>query len=98
MSCKIRFTQASKKDFSKLDNSQQIQIRKSILKLENQGMNCGQVLSGKLSDCKKLKHKRLGLRIIFKESELGIEIIEIIAIGKRDDKEVYDIAVKRLMR
>lgn len=61
-------------------------------------MDCGQALNGKLIDCKKLKHQKLGLRIIFKESELGIDIIEIVAIGKRDDKEVYDIAVKRLER
>lgn len=98
MSYKVKFTQDSKRVFSKLDDSQQIQIRKSILKIENQGMNCGQPLSGKLSDCKKMKHKKLSLRVIFKETEFGIKIIEIVAIGKRDDKEVYDTAVKRLMR
>lgn len=33
MTFTIRFTEDSKKDYIKLDNSQQIQIRKSILKL-----------------------------------------------------------------
>lgn len=61
-------------------------------------MDCGQSLKGKLIDCKKLKHQKLGLRIIFKESELGIEIIEIVTIGKRDEQEVYDTALKRLER
>lgn len=45
-----------------------------------------------------MKHKKLGLRVIFKQSDLGIEIIEIVVIGKRDEKEVYKEAEKRLGR
>lgn len=98
MSYTLRFSSDSQKDYIRLDNSQKIQIRKSLVKIENYGMQIGQQLSGKLSDCKKIKHKRLGLRIVFKESDLGIEIIEIIVIGKRSDSEVYKIAEKRLGR
>ena len=61
-------------------------------------MNTGQELHGKLWDCRKLKHKKLGLRVIFRQSDLGIEIIEIVAVGKRDNKEVYENAEKRLGR
>lgn len=43
-----------------------------------------------------MKHKKLGLRVIFKQSDLGIEIIEIVVIDKRSEKEVYKEAEKRL--
>lgn len=98
MSYQIKYTHASKIDYEKLDNSQKLQVRKSLKKLENFGFSAGQPLKGKLSDCKKLKHRKLGLRVIFKQSDLGIEIIEIVVIGKRDAKEVYKEAEKRLGR
>ncbi|HIB1903641.1 TPA: type II toxin-antitoxin system RelE family toxin [Enterococcus faecium] len=98
MSYQIKYTHASKKDYEKLDNSQKLQVRKSLKKLEELGLQAGQSLRGKLADCKKIKHKKLGLRVIFKQSDLGIEIIEIVVIGKRDEKEVYREAEKRLGR
>ncbi|BBM16379.1 MULTISPECIES: type II toxin-antitoxin system RelE family toxin [Enterococcus] len=98
MSYKIKYTSASKKDYEKLDNSQKLQIRKSLKKIEEFGLDTGQPLRGKLADCKKMKHKKLGLRVIFKQSDLGIEIIEIVVIGKRNEKEVYREAEKRLGR
>jgi mRNA interferase RelE/StbE len=95
---KIAFTKLSQKDFEQLNGSQKLQVRKSLLKLEELGMLAGQELHGKLADCRKLKHKNLGLRVIFKQSDLGIEIIEIVVIGKRSDNEVYEIAEGRLER
>ena len=92
------FTEYSKMDYACLDGSQKKQILKSLAKIEKNGMNTGQPLHGKLWDCRKLKHKKLGLRVIFRQSEQGIEIIEIITVGKREDDEVYDIAVERLGR
>lgn len=98
MTFKINFTKDSLRDYEKLDNSQKIHIRKSMLKIEQSGMQTGQQLRGKLADCRKLKHKKLGLRVVFRQSDLGIEIIEIIVVGKRDDEEVYQLAEKRLGR
>lgn len=98
MNYEVKFTSYSRKDFDSLDNSQKNHIRKSLLKIEKDGMLVGQPLHGDLSDCRKLKHKRLGLRMLFKESDLGIEIIEIVVIGKRDDQEVYNIAENRLRK
>ncbi len=59
-------------------------------------MNAGEPLRGDLKGCKKLKRKKAGLRVIFREAKFGIEIIEIIAIGKWEDAIVYSIATKRL--
>ncbi len=93
-----KFTEFSKSDYDRLDGSQKKQVLKSLVKLEENGMNAGQPLHGKLSDCRKLKHKKLGLRVVFRQSALGIEIIEIVIIGKREDDEVYETAEERLGR
>ena len=93
-----KFTDLSRKDYDTLDGSRKKQILKSLLKVEEYGMEAGQPLHGKLWDCRKLKHKNLGLRVIFKQSDEGIEIIEIVTIGKRENSEVYDVAVERLGR
>ena len=72
MSYKIKFTPASKKDYDKLDNSQKLQVRKSLKRIEEFGLDTWQPLMGNLANCKKMKHKKLGLRVIFKLSDLGI--------------------------
>jgi len=92
------FTDFSKSDYNSLDGSQKKQILKSLLKIEKNGMNTGIPLHGNLWDCRKLKHKKLGLRVVFRQSEEGIEIIEIVIIGKREDDEVYSVAAERLGR
>lgn len=96
MTYTVRFTSDSKKDFETLDGSEKIQIRKSIAKIEKHGMNIGLPLRGDLSGCNKLVHKRAGLRVVFREEANGIEIIDIVAIGKRSDLEVYKMAEERL--
>jgi mRNA interferase RelE/StbE len=93
-----KFTEFSKSDYDRLDGSQKKQVLKSLVKLEESGMNAGQPLHGKLWDCRKLKHKKLGLRVVFRQSVLGVEIIEIVVIGKREDDEVYAVAIERLGR
>ena len=92
------FTEFSQSDYAGLDGSQKTQVLKSLTKIEKSGMSTGQPLHGKLWDCRRLKHRKLGLRVIFRQSEAGIEIIEIVAIGKREDDEVYEVAVGRLGR
>lgn len=93
---KVEFIEEAIQDFKKLDRSQQILIRKSILKIEKYGMQVGEDLRGELSGCRKLKHKKAGLRVVFRETKKGLEIIQILAIGKRSDKEVYKSVTKKL--
>ena len=92
------FTEFSQIDYNNLDGSQKKHILKSLIKIEQNGMNIGKALHGKLWDCRRLKHKRLGLRVVFRQSDVGIEIIEIVIVGKREDDEVYTTAEKRLGR
>ena len=98
MSYQVFFTEFSRNDYNQLDGSQKKQILKSLSKIEENGMKTGQPLHGNLWDCRKLKHKKMGLRVIFKQSALGIEIIEIVVIGKREDEEAYNTVAIRLER
>ena len=96
MSYKVELIPEAQDDFYKLDNSQRLHVKKSLIKLENQGMLAGEALHGNLAGYRKLKHKKLGLRIVFHETVNAIEIIEVIAIGKRSDNEIYTISEKRI--
>ena len=89
MSYKVELIPEAQDDFYKLDNSQRLHV-------ENQGMLAGEALHGNLAGYRKLKHKKLGLRIVFHETVNAIEIIEVIAIGKRSDNEIYTISEKRI--
>jgi len=86
-------------EYQKLDGSQKIQVNKGLQRIKNLGMDAGKKLEKKkydLSMCREIKMKRLGLRIVFKQSTKGIEIIDIVVIGRRTDDEVFKEAAKRL--
>lgn len=92
----LQFTHYSQKDLDKLDGSKRQFVDKAFKRIKDRGMQAGQALSGDLKHCNKLKNNRLGLRIIFRELNDKIEVIEIVAIGNRSDREVYKDAIKRL--
>lgn len=98
LSYRVELTPDAQSDFQRLDNSQRLHVLKSFVKLENQGMQAGEALRGSLAGYRKLKHRKLGLRVIFHETSRGIEIIEVVAIGKRSDKEIYKIAEGRVKK
>lgn len=92
----LEFLPEAKVEKDQLDGSQLVFVEKGLDRIKILGMKAGQPLHGKLAGCKKLKNKRLGLRIVFRPSPNGIEIIQIIAIGKRDKLAVYRDAEKRI--
>lgn len=94
----VELTPEAQDDFMQLDNSQRIHVKKSFVKLENQGLLVGEQLSGRLVGYRKLKHRKLGLRVIFHDSPNRITIIEVVAIGKRSDDEVYKVAESRIKK
>lgn len=92
---KLLYMQGVHEDLKNLDGSQKILVNKSLKRIQERGMQAGEPLKGQLAGCNKLKHKKAGLRVIFRESLHGIEIIEIVAIGKRSESEVYRTAKKK---
>ncbi len=101
MMYKLSFYAEAKDEYDKLEGHQKKHIDKGLNKIIERGMSAGHPLEGDLSHCRKIKHRQLGLRIILKQSEKCIEIIEIVAIGKRDKKSVYknvDVRLKNSRR
>ncbi|WP_281862891.1 type II toxin-antitoxin system RelE family toxin [Planomicrobium okeanokoites] len=92
----LEWTQYSKEDYEQLDGSQKIFVNKALDRIKLRGMEAGQSLHGNLAQCNKLKNKKMGLRIIFREAERTIQVIQIVAIGKRDREKIYKMAEERL--
>ena len=63
----IEWTEYSRDDYDKLDGSQKIFVDKALNCIKLRGMDAGQPLHGALTQCNKLKNKKIGLRVIFRE-------------------------------
>ena len=92
----IQWTEYSKDDYEKLDGSQKVFVDKALDRIKLRGMKAGHPLRGNLAGCNRLKNNRMGLRVIFREIEGKVEVIQIVVIGKRGNNEVYNIASTRL--
>lgn len=92
----IEWTEYSKDDYDNLDGSQKVFVDKAIKRIKLRGMDAGQPLHGALAQCNKLKNKKMGLRIIFREVQGKFEVIQVVVIGKRDKKTVYKVAENRI--
>ena len=93
----LEWTEYSKADYDSLDGSQLIFVDKALNRIRLLGMEAGVPLTRELIGCRKLKHRKLGLRIVFRQSEKGIQIIQIVAIGSRGDSVVYNQSKARLL-
>lgn len=92
----ITYLEEARNDYQKLDGSQKVFVDKGLNRIRKFGMQAGQPLAGSLINCRKLKNKRMGLRIVFGQADQEIQIIQIQAIGRRADKAVYRDAAQRL--
>jgi len=94
---KVELIPEAQNDFSSLDGSVRKRVLKQLVKLE-QNPNCGDPLGNKaginLEGYFKLYADKKRIRIIYEEV---VDIIKVIAIDKREDMEVYRIALKRIL-
>ena len=94
---KVELIPEAHADFSKLDGSVKKQILKQLVKLE-QNPKCGVPLGNKaginLEGYYRLYADKKRIRIVYQE--MG-HILKVIAIDKREDMEVYRIALKRIL-
>ena len=94
---KVELVPEAQKDFNSLDGSVRKSVLKQLLKIE-QNPKCGDPLGNKaginLEGYFKLYADKKRIRIIYEEVE---HIIKVIAIDKREDMEVYRIALKRIL-
>ncbi|MGN1408114.1 type II toxin-antitoxin system RelE family toxin [Lactobacillus sp.] len=89
---------SAKKDLRALDGSQLVFVKKGLERIAVQGLSCGQALHGSLEGWRKLKNRKMGLRIVFgQDPKTGrIDVVDVIAIGKREKSRVYQVALERI--
>jgi mRNA interferase RelE/StbE len=96
----IRFHPEVKREFFALDKSIMVLVSKQLAKLES-APELGEELGNKngmdLSGLRKLYAAKKQIRIVY-EIENGEIVVYIVAIGKREEMQVYKDALKRLDR
>jgi len=94
MSYELEFKESALKEWSKLDNS----IRELFKKRLAERLLVPRVESARLStlpDCYKIKLRDVGYRLVYQVKD-AVLIIEVIAVGKRENNLVYRHAKERL--
>jgi mRNA interferase RelE/StbE len=96
MAWKVKLLSEAEKDFAQLDGSIRKVVLKQLVKLETNPFY-GDVLGNKagidLTGYFKLYADNKCLRIVYR---IVASVIEVIAIDKLEDMEVYKIALKRI--
>ncbi len=98
MTYEVKLHPEARKDLRKLDNAlRQIVIKKmkKLSKNPNLGLPLGNRANLNLSGCYKTYVDNKKVRIVYKIIDDKIEIF-VVAVGKRDDLEVYKKANDRL--
>jgi mRNA interferase RelE/StbE len=93
MTYSLEFLPSAKKEWDKLDSTIRSQLKK---KLSERLLN-PRVETDKLHEAPeryKIKLKSVGYRLVY-EVQDGRLVIVVVAVGKRENKAVYDTAAKR---
>lgn len=94
MTYKLAFKKSARKEWDKLEHTIKEQFKKKLKdRLENP-----HVASAALSGARnlyKIKLRQLGYRLVYSVEDTAI-VVTVIAVGKRDKGEVYEIALSRL--
>lgn len=99
----VEYTELSKADLKKLDNSQSKIVRKAIDKVSENplskaeggyGTPLGNKRGRNLTGLYRIKLLKLGIRVVY-EIIKADSIMKIIVISVRADDEVYEIAARR---
>ena len=94
---RIQFIKESAKDWDKLDNSVKLEFKKNLQPRLQSPIVESSRLKGDLSDCYRIKAPKSGYRLIYKVENEALVIL-VIAVGKRENEEVYRSAAIRMGR
>ena len=90
---KLKFLPTALKEWKKLDQSIQTQLKKKLKeRLQNPHISASQLYG--FENHYKIKLRASGYRLVYEVVESEIVVL-VIAVGKRDKKEVYKKAIKR---
>lgn len=87
---------AAQKEYLQLKGAQRELVDKGLARLEIRADEIGNPLSGPLKECRELKFRADGIRIVYRVLDGKIQIVEIVAIGSRDKEKVLRVAEIRL--
>ena len=94
MTYKLEFKKSALKEWEKLGHTIKDQFKKKLKeRLDNPHVPSA-ALSG-AKDIYKIKLRQLGYRLVYSIEDKTITVT-VIAVGKRDRNEIYDIALSRL--
>ena len=93
MTYKLKFLPSAKREWDKLDNSIKVQFKSKLKKcLENPHIQSNRLCN---FDCAyKIKLLSAGYRLVYEVDDLEI-VVFVIAVGKRENNEVYNKARNR---
>ncbi|MBX3332385.1 MAG: type II toxin-antitoxin system RelE/ParE family toxin [Nitrospira sp.] len=94
----VTLTTDAADDFRRLDGSLKQSVAKQLKKLETSpllGEHLGNKAGLDLTGYYKLYAAKKGIRIVYRIIELKV-IVEVVAIGKREDPAVYRTSRKRI--
>jgi mRNA interferase RelE/StbE len=97
---KVVLTAQAAQDFRALDGSVKEQVARQLRKLETApllGEHLGNRGGLDLTGYYKLYAARKAIRIVYRIVEMDV-IVEVVAIGKREDFQVYREAFKRILK
>lgn len=87
---------AAAKEYLALDGHTRKLVDNGLARLAERAGEIGKPLSGALAGCKELKFRSDGIRIVFRIVDGVVEVVEIVAIGRRDKGKVFSVASRRL--
>ena len=94
MSYKLRFHALALAEWHRLDGSLREPLKKKLAeRLESPRVQAS-ALSG-MADCYRIKLRSVGYRLVYRADE-DLVFATVIAVGKRDKRQVYDVARSRL--
>ncbi|MCA0404453.1 MAG: type II toxin-antitoxin system RelE/ParE family toxin [Proteobacteria bacterium] len=94
MSYELHFHPIALKEWKKLAKELQEQFKKILKRrLENPHV-ISAILSGTLKNCYKIKLRQSGYRLVYQVNDNKL-IVTVIAVGKRNNNNVYDEAETR---
>ena len=94
MSYELQFLPSALKEWQKLGSTIREQFKKKLKdRLENPHVPSAALSGG--TNLYKIKLRQAGYRLVYSVEDATI-IVTVVAVGKRDRNEVYDIALSRL--
>jgi mRNA interferase RelE/StbE len=94
MTCKLVFKVDAKKEWDKLDSTIRAQFKKKLVQRLVDPIVRSDQLKG-LDNCFKIKLRSVGYCLVYQVRDKKLVVAEI-AVGKRERKQVYKQAGKRL--